>query len=130
MKLRFVDVDAETLNYDLEQLEGAITPATKVIMVVNLLGNPNDFTAINKIVEGRDILLLEDNCESLGALFDGKQAGTFGLMGSYSSFFSHHISTMEGGLITTDDEELYHILLCFVHTVGRVTYLKKIMSPQ
>lgn len=112
LKLRFVDVDAETLNYDLEQLEEAITPATKVIMVVNLLGNPNDFAAINKIVEGRDILLLEDNCESLGALFDGKQAGTFGLMGSYSSFFSHHISTMEGGLITTDDEELYHILLC------------------
>ena len=55
---------------------------------------------------------MEDNCESMGALFEGKQAGTFGVMGSFSAFFSHHISTMEGGMIVTDDEELHHILLC------------------
>ena len=59
----------------------------------------------------KDIILYEDNCESLGAKFDGKMAGTFGLLGGYSTFFSHHMSTMEGGLITTDDEELYHIML-------------------
>ncbi|MFN7504247.1 MAG: DegT/DnrJ/EryC1/StrS family aminotransferase, partial [Limnobacter sp.] len=76
-----------------------------------LLGNPNDFAAIKKLIGTRNIVLMEDNCESMGATFEGKQAGTFGVMGSFSSFFSHHISTMEGGMITTDDEELYHILL-------------------
>jgi len=64
------------------------------------------------MIGDRPILLLEDNCESLGAEFAGRKAGTFGVMGSYSSFFSHHISTMEGGMIVTDDEELHHILLC------------------
>ena len=82
-----------------------------MIFAVTLLGNPNDFDEIRRIIGSRDILLLEDNCESLGAEFEGRQAGTFGLMGSYSSFFSHHMSTMEGGMIVTDDEELYHILL-------------------
>jgi CDP-6-deoxy-D-xylo-4-hexulose-3-dehydrase len=81
-------------------------------LLVNLLGNPNDFDAIKVKLGDRDILLLEDNCESMGATFDGKQAGTFGLMGTYSSFFSHHIATMEGGCIVTDDEELHHILMC------------------
>lgn len=111
LKLRFVDIDPETLNYDLAKLERAVTGQTKAMMIVNLLGNPNDFAAIDRIIDGRDITLIEDNCESLGAQFGGKMAGTFGVMGSFSSFFSHHISTMEGGLIVTDDEELYHILL-------------------
>ncbi|PLW77862.1 pyridoxamine 5-phosphate oxidase [Cohaesibacter celericrescens] len=111
MKLRFVDIDLNTLNYDLEQLEAAITGKTRLIMAVNLLGNPNDFDAINKIVGERDIRIIEDNCESMGAELSGRKTGTFGIMGSFSSFFSHHISTMEGGLIVTANEELYHILL-------------------
>lgn len=111
LKIKFVDIDLNTLNYDLEQLEKAVTDKTRMIMAVNLLGNPNDFDRINQIIGGRDIVLMEDNCESLGAKFNGKHAGTFGVMGSYSTFFSHHISTMEGGLIVTDDEELFHILL-------------------
>jgi len=112
LKVKFVDIDRKTLNIDLDKLEKAISPNTKAIFSVNLLGNPNDFTRLNSIIEGRNIILLEDNCESMGATLNGKQAGTFGVMGSYSSFFSHHIATMEGGCITTDDEELYHILLC------------------
>jgi CDP-4-dehydro-6-deoxyglucose reductase, E1 len=111
LKIKFVDIDLNTLNYDLDALESAVTDNTRMIMAVNLLGNPNDFDRINAIIGERDIVLMEDNCESLGAKFNGQQAGTFGVMGSYSSFFSHHISTMEGGLIVTDDEELYHILL-------------------
>lgn len=111
LKLRFVDIDLETLNYDLDQLELAVTAKTKLIMVVNLLGNPNDFDRIKTIVGDRYIRVIEDNCESLGAEFKNKKAGTFGIMGSFSSFFSHHISTMEGGVIVTDDEELYQILL-------------------
>lgn len=111
LKVKFVDIDPRTLNIDVEQLTAAIGPQTRAILTVNLLGNPNDFNWISQVIAGRDILLLEDNCESMGATLAGKQAGTFGLMGTYSSFFSHHISTMEGGLVVTDDEELYHILL-------------------
>ncbi|TLD82254.1 DegT/DnrJ/EryC1/StrS family aminotransferase [Helicobacter sp. MIT 05-5293] len=112
LKLKFVDIDLETLNYDLEALNAAVSEKTKMIMVVNLLGNPNDFAAIKNIIKGKDIILLEDNCESLGAEFEGKAAGTFGVMGTFSTFYSHHIATMEGGFVVTDDEELYHILLC------------------
>jgi len=111
LKLKFVDIDLETLNYDLEALKDAITDNTKMIMVVNLLGNPNDFDVISEIIKGKDIVLLEDNCESMGAEYKGKQAGTFGIMGTFSTFFSHHMATMEGGFVTADDEELYHILL-------------------
>lgn len=112
LKMKFVDIDVETLNYNLADLEKAITDKTKAIMIVNLLGNPNDFAKIKNMVKGKNITLIEDNCESLGATFEGKHTGTFGVMGSYSSFFSHHIATMEGGLIVTDDEELHHILIC------------------
>lgn len=111
LKIKFVDIDLETLNFDLDALEKAVSDKTRLIMAVNLLGNPNDFARIKTIIGNRNITLIEDNCESLGATFEGKQAGTFGVMGSYSSFFSHHISTMEGGLISTDDDELHHILL-------------------
>ena len=111
LHLKFVDIDPQTLNYDLTALEGAISDRTRAILAVNLLGNPNDFDRIQALIAGRDIVLIEDNCESMGATLNGRQAGTFGVMGSFSSFFSHHISTMEGGLVVTDDEELYHILL-------------------
>lgn len=111
MKLVFVDVDPHTLNFDLDGLAAAVTDRTRAIMAVNLLGNPNDFDRIRAITGKRDIVLLEDNCESMGALFGGKQAGTFGLMGTFSSFFSHHISTMEGGVLVTDDEECWHLAL-------------------
>ncbi len=110
LKVKFVDIDRETLNLDLDKLEDAITEDTKAVLAVNLLGNPMDFDRLRKIIGNR--ILLEDNCESMGATYKGKAAGSFGLMGSFSTFFSHHISTMEGGCIVTDDEELYHILLC------------------
>ena len=111
LKLKFVDIDLYTLNYDLDALESAITVNTKMIMVVNLLGNPNDFDTINTLIKGKDIVVFEDNCESLGAEYKDKQTGTFGVMGTFSTFFSHHMATMEGGFVTTDNEELYHILL-------------------
>ena len=111
LKLKFVDIDLNTLNYDLTALSKAVTDQTRAIMVVNLLGNPNDFDVINNIIDGREIVMIEDNCESMGATFNGREAGTFGIAGSFSGFFSHHISTMEGGICVTDDEELYHVML-------------------
>jgi len=124
LKLKFVDVDLETLNFDLVQLEKAVTENTKMILAVNLLGNPNDFDAINKIINGRDILLMEDNCESMGAEYKGKQTGTFGIVGTYSTFYSHHMATMEGGIVVTDDEELYHVLIC-IRAHGWTRHLPK-----
>lgn len=111
LKLKFVDIDGCTLNMDIDQLSAAISDRTRLVVAVNLLGNPLDFDRLFDVIAGRDITLIEDNCESLGATFNGKQAGTFGSIGTYSSFFSHHISTMEGGMAVTDDEELYHLML-------------------
>tara|TARA_B100002019_G_scaffold217310_1_gene189996 strand:+ start:1498 stop:2679 length:1182 start_codon:yes stop_codon:yes gene_type:complete len=111
IKLVFVDINKETLNFDIPQLEKAISKKTKAILAVNLLGNPNDFISLKKICKENGLTLLEDNCESMGAKYGDKYTGSFGLMGTFSSFFSHHISTMEGGYIVTDDEEIYHILL-------------------
>lgn len=112
LRMRFVDVDPATLNADPAAVERAIGPRTRAICAVNLLGNPNDFAALRTLAARHDLVLVEDNCESLGARYEGRQAGTFGAMGTFSCFFSHHISTMEGGVVVTDDEELHHLLLC------------------
>ncbi len=111
LHLKFVDVDKHTLNFDLEELKKAVTDKTRIVYAVNLLGNPNDYDVINDIIKSKNIYLLEDNCESLGGVYKGRQLGSIGLMGTYSTFFSHHMSTMEGGMVGTSDEELYHILL-------------------
>ncbi len=111
LKLRFVDIDIDTLNMDLDLAEEAITPRTKAVFAVNLLGNPNDFARLQRICDDHSLLLLEDNCESLGATFEGRAAGTFGAMGTFSTFYSHHIATMEGGVVLTDDERLYQTLV-------------------
>ncbi|MBU93376.1 MAG: pyridoxamine 5-phosphate oxidase [Chloroflexi bacterium] len=111
LKVKFVDIDLKTLNYDVEKLNDAVSDKTRLIVAVNLLGNPNNFNKINSIIANRDILLFEDNCESMGAMFNRKYTGTFGVAGTFSSFFSHHISTMEGGIILTNNTEIYNILL-------------------
>jgi CDP-6-deoxy-D-xylo-4-hexulose-3-dehydrase len=109
-RLRFVDIDLDTLNMDLEAVEQAIGPRTAGILAVNLLGNPADLFNLSKLAKENDIFLLEDNCESMGASINGKATGTFGDIGTFSTFFSHHISTMEGGVCLTDDLELAQIM--------------------
>lgn len=111
LKLRFVDINLSTLNVNVEDLEKAITSRTKAVMLVNLLGNPNEFDRIQKICKAYNLIMLEDNCESMGAVYNKKSAGTFGLIGSFSTYFSHHLCTMEGGMSVTDNEELYHYML-------------------
>ena len=106
LKLVFVDIDRDTLNIDVTKIRAAITSKTKAIFAVNLLGNSCDWVALTEIAEEHGIVLIEDNCESLGATYQNKLLGTMGLMGSFSFFFSHHMQTMEGGMILTDDEEL------------------------
>lgn len=109
LKLRFVDVDLETLNMDVTQLEQALTPKTKMVMAVSILGNPCALDVMRAFCDKHNLYLFEDNCESMGAFLNGKPCGTFGDIGTFSFFFSHHISTMEGGMLVTDDEELYHL---------------------
>ena len=107
LKLVFVDVDKETLNINVNKIEEAITSKTKIIFAVNLLGNPCEINDLKKICSNNNLILIEDNCESLGAMYSDKFTGTFGLMGSFSFFFSHHMQTMEGGMILTNDSDLY-----------------------
>ena len=109
-KLRFVDVDLNSLNATASAIQAAINNRTAGIFAVNLLGNPSDLGVISNLASEAGIFLLEDNCESMGAKIGTKFSGTFGQIGTFSSFFSHHISTMEGGLSVTDDEELAQLM--------------------
>lgn len=111
LKLRIVDVELETLNIDVSQLEAALTPKTRAIMAVSILGNPAALDVMRAFADKHGLYFIEDNCESLDAELNGKKAGTFGDVTTFSFFFSHHIATMEGGMVLTDDEELYHLLL-------------------
>lgn len=110
LKMKFVDIDIHTLNYDIEELKKAVSRDTRMIVAVSILGNPCQFGEITKLCEENNIVLFEDNCESMGAKFNGKHTGTFGLVNTFSTFFSHHISTMEGGVVLTNDKEIYNLL--------------------
>lgn len=110
LNLKFVDVDLYTLNYDMEELKKSVTEKTRMIVAVSILGNPCQFDEITKICDKNNIILFEDNCESMGAKFDGRYTGTFGIVNTFGTFYSHHISTMEGGLVLTDNREIYNLL--------------------
>lgn len=104
--VRLVDVDPATLNVDLDDLERKITPKTRAISLVHLMGNPVDMDRVTDICQRHNLLLVEDCCESLGATWEGQEVGTFGIGGAFSFFFSHHMTTMEGGMILTRDPVL------------------------
>ena len=116
----FVDVNLDTLNIDVDKIEDAIGPETVAIFAVNLLGNSCDYKRIKEIAKKHELLLIEDNCESLGAISNltvaegnrivTKPCGTLGRMGSFSFFFSHHMQTMEGGMILCHDKDDYDYL--------------------
>ena len=109
LKLRFVDVELDTLNMDVSKLEQALTPRTRAIVPVSILGNPAALDVIRAFADAHGLYVLEDNCESMDAELNGRKTGTFGDLNTFSFFFSHHISTMEGGMILTDDLELAHL---------------------
>jgi len=106
----FVDVELNTFNISIEEIKKAISPKTRGILAVNLLGLPCSLIALREVCKTHHIHLIEDNCESYGALYETnlftKHAGTFGVLGTFSFFFSHHLQTMEGGMIVTDDSSL------------------------
>lgn len=111
LKLRFVDVELDSINMDVSKLEHALSPRTRLIVGVSILGNPCRMDTIRAFAERHGLYVLEDNCESLGAeLPDGRKTGTFGHVNTSSFFFSHHIATMEGGMVLTNDAELHALL--------------------
>ncbi len=105
-----VDVDLETFNVNPEEVDKAIGPKTQAIMPVHLLGGPCQIDKLQSSAEKNDLFLVEDSCESTGAEFHGRKVGTFGDMGTFSFYISHHISTIEGGMVVTDDDDLYEYL--------------------
>ncbi|MBL4719610.1 MAG: DegT/DnrJ/EryC1/StrS family aminotransferase, partial [Alphaproteobacteria bacterium] len=92
------------------QLEAAMTDRTRMIVGVSILGNPAALDVMRDFAESHGLYFFEDNCESLDAELGGKKTGSFGDMATHSFFFSHHIATMEGGMVVTDDEEYAHLL--------------------
>lgn len=88
LKVKFVDIDLKTLNYDIEELKKAISSKTKMIVTVSILGNPNYYDEIDKLCKENNIYLFDDNCESMGAKYNGKFTGTSGIVNTYSTFFS------------------------------------------
>jgi CDP-4-dehydro-6-deoxyglucose reductase, E1 len=109
LTLRFVDVDLHTLNLEAAQLEAALTPRTRMVVAVSILGNPAPLDVVRAFCDRHGLDFFEDNCESMGASLNGRPAGTFGDVSTFSTFYSHHISTMEGGLVVTNDTEIDHL---------------------
>ena len=101
-----VDVDLDTFTLDVEAAARAVGPRTRALLPVHLLGNACDMRALGALAERHGLVVIEDSCEAHGARFEGKPVGTFGAMGTFSFYFSHHISTIEGGMVVTDDPGL------------------------
>lgn len=106
----FVDIDPATLGMDTEQVLAAVTPRTRAVFLTHVLGYNALTPELLAGLEARGVPLVEDVCESHGATFQGRKAGTFGLVSNFSFYYAHHMTTIEGGMISTDDPELHQIL--------------------
>src|SRR5262249_14234979 len=102
----FVDSDHETFNIDTKAIEDAVGPRTRAVIVVPVYGNPCAMQEIADICDRHKLILIEDCCESLDAWYGAKPVGSFGRVSSFSFYYSHHITTLEGGMCVTDDFEL------------------------
>ena len=107
---KFVDVSPNTLNVSIKEIEKKITSKTKAIMAVHVLGNSTNMELLKKIVKKNKLYLIEDTCESLGSKYGNKFLGNFGDFGTYSFYYSHQITSGEGGMITCNDKGDYNII--------------------
>jgi CDP-6-deoxy-D-xylo-4-hexulose-3-dehydrase len=107
----FVDVNLDDLSFDYDQLESKITSRTRGIFVAHLLGFPSNFKRLKEIIGDRKIDIFEDSCESQGATLDGVKVGNLGIASSFSFYWGHHMTTVEGGMLCTDDEDLFKLFL-------------------
>jgi CDP-6-deoxy-D-xylo-4-hexulose-3-dehydrase len=103
----FVEIDPRTLGMDAEHASRSLTPRTRAVFLTHVLGYNALSRRLLDVLREREIPLIEDVCESYGATFAGQELGTFGLMSNFSFYYAHHMSTIEGGMISTDDAGLY-----------------------
>lgn len=110
----FVDINQNTLNADIDKIQELLETdsSIKAIMAVHILGNSTNMNRLMELKEKHNLLLIEDTCESLGSTYNNKFLGTFGECGTFSFYFSHHITTIEGGMIVCNDYKIYNILKC------------------
>ncbi len=114
-----IDCELDTLNVSPRMLQKSIGNLD-ALFITNVLGLSDDLARIEKLCRQHEVLLLEDNCESLGSKTAGKLLGNFGFAATFSFFVGHHLSTIEGGMIVTDDKDLYHqLLMVRAHGWGR-----------
>jgi len=111
MKPIFVDVNLNDLSFDYEKLENSITDKTRIILITHLIGIPANIDKIKEIADKYNLIILEDCCESHGATFNSKKVGNFGVASTFSFYWGHHITTIEGGMICTEIEELNDLFI-------------------
>ena len=109
----FCDINPKTLAIDEDELEEKITRKTKVVFLTHVLGYNGLTDKILKLCEDNDLILVEDVCESHGATFKGKKVGTFGKISNFSFYYAHHMTSIEGGMVSTDDPEIYQFCRMF-----------------
>lgn len=107
----FVDINLNDLSFDYDKLEEAITPKTKLILITHLIGIPANIDRIKEIADKHNLIILEDCCESHGATYKSKKVGNFGVASTFSFYWGHHITTVEGGMICTNNEELNDLFI-------------------
>jgi len=106
----FVDIEMDTLNIDPSKIERAITPKTRAIMPVHLMGKPAKMDEIMSIAQKYNLVVIEDAAEAHGTMYKGRAVGTIGAMGCYSLYVAHIITTIEGGIVVTDNEDYAEVL--------------------
>lgn len=111
LKPVFVDINLNDFSFDYDRLEKSINPKTKIILVTHLIGLPANVGKIKAIAEKHGLVILEDCCESHGANVDGTKVGNFGLASTFSFYWGHHLTTVEGGMICTNNEELNDLFI-------------------
>jgi CDP-4-dehydro-6-deoxyglucose reductase, E1 len=107
----FVDVNLNDFSFDYDKLEKAVTGKTKIILITHLIGIPANIDKIKSIAKKNNLIILEDCCESHGATFNGINIGNFGVASTFSFYWGHHLTTVEGGMVCTDNEELNDLFI-------------------
>lgn len=111
----FADIDLETLNIDPETIEDRITPRTKAVLVVHLAGHPAEMDEIMKIAQEHELAVIEDCAQAIGSEYRGRKVGSIGDVGCFSFYQSKNMTTGEGGMVTTDSEEIYRQAKLFIN---------------
>ena len=110
LKVKFVDIDLNTLNISLSDLEKKVSKKSKALMLVHALGNCTDMKKLTSICKKNNIILIEDTCEALGSTYRNKPLGTFGEFSSFSFYYSHHITSGEGGMVCAKNSKYIEVI--------------------